>query len=242
LPFPGSLSYVNNTPFTSGGASFNNTYNASFDVWSGFSYSKVKDVTTAGFGNQYAAYQVPLPSDPLGAGAGGSNNYAVAYNFSPGDAVITLPANTRPTSIAVTNTTYAALSMRDGDSFAKKFGGTTGNDPDYFRLTILGRDASNNSTGSVEFYLADYRFTDNSLDYIVSHWTTVDLSSLGASTQSLQFNLESTDNDPVFGMNTPAYFALDDLAFASVVPEPVFLGPLLVFAAGFRRLRRRLLK
>ena len=132
--------------------------------------------------------------------------------------------------------------MRDGDSFAKKFGGPTGNDPDYFRLTILGRDAANNSTGSVEFYLADYRFANNSLDYIVSQWTTVDLSSLGATTTSLQFALDSTDNDPVFGMNTPAYFAIDDVAFTSVVPEPLVLGPLLVFAAGFRRIRRGLLQ
>ena len=105
LSFPGSSTYVNNTPFASSGALLNNTYNSTFDVWSGFSYSKVKDVTTAGFGNQYAAYQVPLPGNPLGAGAGGSNNYAVAYNFSPGDAIIMLPANTRPPSMAITNTT-----------------------------------------------------------------------------------------------------------------------------------------
>jgi hypothetical protein len=37
--------------------------------------------------------------------------------------------------------TYAALSMRDGDGFAKQFGGASGDDPDYFLLTITGRDA-----------------------------------------------------------------------------------------------------
>jgi hypothetical protein len=28
--------------------------------------------------------------------------------------------------------------MRDGDGFGKKFGGTTGMDPDWFKLTIKG--------------------------------------------------------------------------------------------------------
>jgi hypothetical protein len=198
--------------------------------------------------NAYAAFykSLPTPPDPpgVGAGAGGSNNYAIAYNFSPGDAVITFPTNTHPTSIAITNTTYAAISMRDGDGpggFGKKFGGPTGNDPDFFRLTILGRDSANASTGSVVFYLADYRFTDNAQDYIVSQWTTVDLSSLGTSTRSLQFNLESSDNDPNFGMNTPAYFAVDNVAFAPI-PEPQWLGSLLVFAAAFRRFRQSLLQ
>ena len=64
-------------------------------------------------------------------------------------------------SLMVTNTTYAALSMRDGDSFAKKFGGPSGNDPDYFRLTITGKDSGGSTIGSVEFYLADYRFADS---------------------------------------------------------------------------------
>jgi hypothetical protein len=36
--------------------------------------------------------------------------------------------------VYVTNTTYAYNSMRDGDMFAKKFGGPTGNDPDWYKL------------------------------------------------------------------------------------------------------------
>src|SRR3954470_7833909 len=78
-------SYVNNTSFSSGGVVFSNTYNSTFGSWSGFSYSNVKDVTTQGFTNQYAAYVTPLPGDPIGAGAGGSANYAVGYDGTPYD-------------------------------------------------------------------------------------------------------------------------------------------------------------
>ena len=61
---------------------------------------------------------------------------------------------------------------------------------------------------SVEFYLADYRFSDNSQDYIVTTWEWVDLTSLG-NVDSLVFNLSSSDNG-TFGMNTPAFFCMDD--------------------------------
>jgi hypothetical protein len=238
-PLPGPNTFQNGATlapagsFTTAGATFNNTYTAQFDSWSGWSYSNVKDVTTAGFTNQYAAYNLPG-----GGGAAGSDNFGVANAFNPGDATIALPAGLRPASMQVTNTTYAALSMLNGDQFAKKFGGPTGNDPDFFRLTITGKNAAGQSTGSVQFFLADYRFTNNSQDYVVSQWTTVDLSTLAADTAVLSFGLDSTDNGP-FGMNTPAYFAMDNLVLTPV-PEP----SLVVLAAaaglgGWRLVRRR---
>lgn len=219
--------------FSSRGASFNNTFTPAFGVWSGWSYSNVNDSTTAGFTNQYAAI--------AGTGVGGTGIYGVAFNFSPGDARITLPAGTLPLSVSITNTTYAALSMKNGDSFAKKFGGASGNDPDFFLLTIQGRDAGNNITGTVPFYLADYRFSDNFLDKIVSAWTSVDLSSLPGNTTNLTFDLTSSDVGP-FGMNTPSYFALDNLIVG--VPEPTtmaLLGMVGIGAGiyGWRRCSRR---
>ena len=211
--------------FTSGGAFFNKSYNAAFNFWGGWSYSNIKDVTTAGFGNQYAAYALPS-----GGGVGGAGNFGVAFNFSPGDARITLPAGSLPLSVSITNTTYAALSMKNGDAFAKKFGGPTGHDPDFFLLTIQGRDSSDNLTGSVPFYLADYRFANDALDYIVSTWQSVDLSSLPSTTKSLTFDLTSSDNGD-FGMNTPSYFALDSL-IVTAVPEPSTLALLSITLVG----------
>ncbi len=108
----------------------------------------------------------------------------------------------------VTNSSYTALSMLEGDMFAKAFGGVDGSDPDYFKLLVWGM-VKGEATDSVEFYLADYRFDNTTEDYIIKTWQWVDLSSLGK-VDSLMFGLESSDNGD-WGMNTPAYFCLDNL-------------------------------
>lgn len=213
--------------FTSRGAYFNNSYNPTFGSWSGWSYSNTTNTTTPGFTNQYSAY--------TGGGFNGSSNYGVAYTFSPGDAYIDLPTGFSAQSARITNTTYAALSILNGDQFAKKFGGASGNDPDFFRLTIRGLDASNATVGTVDFYLADYRFQDNSQDYLVDTWELVDLSSL-AGAERLSFAVTSSDIGP-FGLNTPAYFALDNLTLvpsnaASVPEHSSTLGLLALGALG----------
>lgn len=189
--------------FLSGGAFFNNDYDQQFQFWKGWSISNQTNVKTPGFASQYSAFALPA------GGGAESANYAVAFNFNLGDAYLILPEETRPASVKITNTTYAALSMLLGDMFAKRFGGESGTDPDWFKLTIRGYDEKYQPTGSVDFYLADFRFDDSTLDYVVAEWNTVDLTPLGEA-RLLLFELSSSDNGP-FGMNTPAYFALDSL-------------------------------
>ena len=104
--------------------------------------------------------------------------------------------------------------MCDGDSYAKKFGGTTGDDPDWFKLKIFGYQ-NGNFIDTVVFYLADFRFTDNNQDYIIKDWTFVDLSTIENSV-SLTFELSSTDNGQ-YGMNTPAYFFIDNLDYTTKI-------------------------
>jgi len=203
--------------FQSRGARFNNTHSLDFGSWSGWAYSNTTDTTTPGFMNQHSAF--------AGGGAEGSATYGVAF----GGSTIELPNSPEGLqfdSLSITNTTYAALSMRDGDAFAKQFGGPSGDDPDYLLLSIEGLDATGASVGVVDFYLADYRFADNSLDYIVDTWTEVDISSLAAA-ETLSFTWDSTDVGD-FGINTPLYAAVDNIELT----DSVAADPLSVDAGG----------
>jgi hypothetical protein len=211
--------------FTSRGTFFNNSYSADFGgFWSGWAYSNVADPTTPGFMNQYAAYP--------GEGAGGSRTYGVAYSFDRDIAFLNLPNGSLLSSLSLANTTYAALAMRDGDQFSKQFGGATGLDPDFFKVILRGYsdiDTLGAETGSIEVFLADFRFDDRNDDYILDRWLDVDTSGLGAA-RSVGLEFASSDRGP-FGINTPTYVAFDNLRFApaTVVPEP---GGLLIASAA----------
>jgi hypothetical protein len=220
------------------GATFDMDVSWGGSTWNGFTYSEVNDTTTADFGNQYAVY-----GD--GKDQSGSGVYAVSYvpsdwmnGYDPIPQNINFGTAVSVDGFQVNNTTYAALSMLNGDGFAKAFGGTDGDDEDWFKLTVEGFDGSSASQGVVDFYLADYRFADNEQDYLVDDWTWVDLTALGDNVASLAFSLSSSDTGD-YGMNTPSYFALDELTY-QVVPEPATLMLMLMSGiglVGFRRLR-----
>ena len=181
------------------GFQFDNSFNPEWSSWSGFSISSVTDDTTAGWTNQFGVI--------TGQAYSGSN-FALATN----NAKISFDSRLID-GFYITNSTYAALSMQNGDSFAKKFGGETGDDPDFFKLSIIGK-AGEEIKDTLEFYLADYRFEDHTQDYIVTDWTWVDLSELGLVTE-LSFEFSSSDVGD-WGINTPAYFCMDDLKTSSV--------------------------
>ena len=185
------------TNFSSGDYNFSNSYDTTWGAasgyWSsGWAYSNMTDSTTSGFTNQYSAK--PGGGHPIGGAnyAIGKPNSTIVFNNPIG------------LSINITNSTYAANSMRDGDAFAKKF---TNADQDYFKLHIYGY--SNGSIAdSTEFYLADFTHTDSTLDYIVTDWQYVEL--LPGPYDSVSFDLSSSDVG-AFGMNTPAYFCIDNV-------------------------------
>ena len=138
-----------------------------------------------------------------GSGAEKSKQYLVSTNNS----VIKLPSSIQLISMAITNSTYAALSMKNGDAFAKKF---SGKDKDFFKVWVKGY-AAGKVKDSLEVYLANFQYADSTQNFIQKEWKTVDLSKF-VSIDSLSFKLESNDIGQ-YGMNTPGYFTVDNIKF-----------------------------
>lgn len=170
--------------------------------WSGIAISQFNDMLTEGYNNQLSAYYSDVATGF--GGYEGSKTFAVNYNseISFNDSV----TEGEFFYLWITNSTYAALSMKNGDSFAKKF-----KQGDWLKLTINAYDNTGNPTGkAVEFYLADFRTTTS--PGIITEWTKVDLTPLGNRVHTIKFDMQSTDNNE-YGMATPAYFCFDNLAF-----------------------------
>jgi hypothetical protein len=211
--------------FSSRGAVLNNYYDTTYGpYWEGWSCSQVTNTADRTFSNQYSAV--------TGGGYGGpTSNYAVAYQgWVAGPPTITFSQPQTVLGAYFTNTTYAYDTLENGNQFAHKFASG-----DWFKATVTGLDGSGNAR-SKDFYLADFRSPSS---YIVSGWTWVDLTSLGNAVRSVKFELASSDTGD-YGINTPTYFAMDNLA---VVPEPstfvlTLIASVAVWAWRWRRKSR----
>ncbi len=186
-------------------------WNTSFGgYWeSGSAYTNVQDTTTGDFSNLYGASTYSAHS---------GSNYATIQNNS----IIKIKYNDAIVQgFYITNTTFAYKSIKNGDSFARKFGDTTGTNsggmyaqgeyPDWFSLTINGYQ-NGVFTNTMVVYLADYRATGTANDYVLNTWQYVNCNSLNT-VDSISFTLNSSDVGQ-FGMNTPAFFAIDDFDIA----------------------------
>ena len=200
-----AYSSTTNVPFQNNNVSFQYKWNAAFSYWSGgFSYTNKYDSSTVGFGNLYGV-------KPL-KGYNNSNTYVIGKDAG----VINLGASSNTVNgFYITNTTYTYKSMKLGDSFAKKFGGISGNDPDYLKLSVKGFKGGILKSDSVIFYLADYRSANNSLDYIVNNWQWVNTASLG-DVDSIKFLMYSSDIGS-FGINTPLFFGMDNFTINQTI-------------------------
>ncbi|MCC9599798.1 DUF4465 domain-containing protein [Stieleria sp. JC731] len=223
--------------FTSKGVSF-----ATQQYGPGFSYSRYSNTTDPGFTNQFAA----LP----GGGSDGAGGAVVGQNY----AMVNTGTATTPTgqslssaslyfddlvdlaSIDIANATYTALYFRDGiDGFSTGLEFSPG---DFLSLTMTGFDASGVKTGSETIDLARFDGAVFDTDDYLEGWQTVDLSGFGQS-KSLAFSLESSDFDTTFGLNVPAYAAIDNLRFITAIPEPSSFACLSVALVGLALRRRR---
>ena len=200
-----------NGGFWNGHHYYRNSYDTAWKVWSGVSISNTKDTITPDFTNEYSSI--------TGGGINGTKNYAVCY----GEGTIIPEKSALFSGFYVTNTTYTYHSLKNGTVFSKKFGGSSGNDKDWYRMKIFSFQGLKKD--SVIFYLADFQNNDNSKDYIIKDWSWVDLSNFSI-TDSLVIKLESSDIGQ-FGINTPTYFAMDD--FNAVTPGSLSMARGLFF-------------
>ena len=164
----------------------------------------------SGYGDYYTSFTVTNET------ANTSTSYTEAYRSAKGGAyegenfvvwnmyndTITFDAQVVP-GFFINNTAYAVTSMVNGDSFAKAFG-----KDDWFKLTCIG------VKGGAQVATKDFYLAQNG-EYVVG-WTYVDLSELGE-IDGLTFEMSSSDTG-TYGMNTPAYFAMDN--FGAAKPDP----------------------
>lgn len=179
--------------------------------WSGFCASRVTDVDDYTAENTWLDHQYASMSG--GGVTGLGTPYLVGYwNSAEGENPASPSLGISMTdgstftvkSVYLNNTTYAFYTMLNGSSYSKKFA-----DGDWMKASFYGVTANGIVVGPVDFYLADYRDGKHTL---VKDWTMVDLSPLsaGSALKSIYLQMASSDSGQ-WGMNTPAYVALDRL-------------------------------
>ncbi len=204
--------------------------------WGGFQVSSRKDTTTTAMDAQYTAV--------TGSGYNNSEQYNVSYaSYYPTDV---FPETGNPTETVkgmyVTNNLWTYQVIMNGDNYTNAFGGESGNDPDYFRIRAIGYNENDEAGDTVYFYLADYRFEDNTQDYVVTDWQYFDLSSLGE-VSKIRFSVEGSKQNE-YGLVTPAYFCMDnfnDDAPVVDLPPVVISDTSLVLAANENEISLNLL-
>ena len=200
----------------SGGWLFtNNTQNG---YWGGFTASNRTDLNQSGLDAQYTA--------ATGCGYDGSTQYAVAYTMGVQTDVYAADGQSHTvTGCYVTNDLWTYQDILQGGYGEPPYGGTTGNDPDWFKVTATGRNASGQTVGTLDFYLADYRFSNNEEDYVLNTWEWFDLSPLG-NVATISFSLSSSRGSG-YNMITPAYFCMDNFNGGGATPDlpPYIVNP-----------------
>jgi hypothetical protein len=142
-------------------------------------------------------------SIPVASGHNGSSNFCVVFSASGAAILPSLYFYDGVERVIdhmyVVPTTYLLNSEMNGDGFAQALTAEgTG-----CWIVATGFDANGEETGTARFDLAkDGKF--------VTDWTKFDLSSLGK-VAKVTFLVDGTDKG-MWGLNTPGYFALDDVA------------------------------
>ena len=201
--YDGSLLY-NNEDEKYGWYDQGNTYLASdllfYPFWSGG--EAISNYVEQNLANGSYLTQLAVPTN---GGHNGSKNFAVHFGYMGYTGPDYLPyiyfkdgKERTIDHMYVVNTTYTLNVLKNGDGW-----GTNPLPADgWFKIIATGFDKNDNQTGVAEFYLAkDGKCVEN--------WTKFDLSKLGK-VLKVKFDMDGTDQG-AWGLNTPAYFAYDDV-------------------------------
>ncbi|WP_026475392.1 DUF4465 domain-containing protein [Alkaliflexus imshenetskii] len=172
--------------------------------WTGFTLSSRFSQTTTAQPDLYSAYATRSTSGKFMLYSQPLSPYAASVYLENGQ-------NRVFGSMSVANSTLTYLVMRHGtESGIRRFGGTSNNEPDWFRLTIEGYTNDGVNTGKVEYYLADFRSANNRLRTMLANWATIDLTPLGEINR-LSFTLNSSIKNEEGQMLTPPFFCIDNI-------------------------------
>lgn len=173
---------------------FGGSYGPSTTYWNGFAFANKTASTFASLNDQY--------NTSMGGGRN-SAGYGIAYPYGVYNIDVTNSVDGDTIKgMYISNNAYAMNSILHGDGFSQPF-----KQGSWFMVTATGV-AANGTTKTVDFYLADYRSENAADHYALDTWQWMDLSSLGK-VKSIHFTMSGSDNSQ-WGLNTPAYFAMED--------------------------------
>ena len=185
--------------FVSGSFKFDNFYSQDYGgYWGNYGYT---NMTSTNFNGYFLGQW----KNVVGGGADDSENYMVAYPGYYGGKITVMnnPEGDVISGCYITNSAYTLDNILNGDGMSNDDGAPFGQG-DYLKLTITADNGK-----SLDFYLADYRATEESERYYVNDWTWVDLSVLGT-VKELTFTFDGTKKNN-WGLTTATYFCMDNL-------------------------------
>jgi len=205
-------STVWNGTFKSGAYEFVNSINPVWGSWTGCSYS---NMTATSFSD----YSTDQWNSCVGHGATGSANYGVIYCGKPAGMpmevikVLDAPEGRVINGLNITNSAWVVECVKNGNGVAQKF-----EQGSWFKVTFTGTKADN-TTASVDYYLADYR-SENEADWTcLTDWDWLDLSSLG---KVVSLSVSFDGSDKAYGyMNTSTYVCIDNVGCTKNTPTAI---------------------
>ena len=195
---PSYTSPGTSSQFVSGSFAFDTERHTS-TWWGGFALSNQTSTVFESYADQFKS--------AVGSGHN-SANYAVVYSYTGANyaANVTNAADGADVSgFYVTNTANNVNAYVNGDGMSTAPGGFAKGD--WFKMTVNVVKADD-TTASMDYYLADYRADNEADHYYLDTWQWVDLRQFGK-IKKVTFGFEGTKRN-AYGLTTPTYACLDD--------------------------------